>query len=175
MLCDVGCSRDSRSCAAARLYTTSSYHKFNDPLRAQANPHPFRCSVYLLWKALKKLRSVTAVTDKRGFAQDQWLWRGLKNKRVDRRAALVGGTELALMSTTLDKAVALRYCQDEPNPLLLKLKSGGLGRGCSIQYLSVFPGEKEIVFPPLIYLKPEQPPYKDRSGVTVWEVSPQGI
>ena len=45
---------------ALRLYTSSSYRKFNGPLRTGETPHPWRFTVYVLGEALKKLRVVDA-------------------------------------------------------------------------------------------------------------------
>lgn len=37
-------------------------------------------------------------------------------------------------------------------PLIVGCHALGLGRGCSIKYLSVFPKEQEYLYPPLTYL-----------------------
>ena len=47
--------------------------------------------------------------------------------------------------------MALSYAESE-SPMLLKFKTRGLGRGCSISHLSMFPGEKEVLYPPLTFL-----------------------
>ena len=39
-----------------RLYTSSSYPRFNTPLRQRVKPHPFAMSVYFLDEALRKLK-----------------------------------------------------------------------------------------------------------------------
>ena len=65
-----------------------------------------------------------------------------------------GGCELAPMSTTTDLMVALEYSKSE-FPFILKVRSSGFhDRGADISWLSAFPGEKEVLFPPLTYLKP---------------------
>ena len=65
-----------------------------------------------------------------------------------------GGTELAFMSTTLDLDVAVRYCLS-PKSLLFKLVSPGfMTTGADVRWISAFPGEAEILYPPLTYLKP---------------------
>ena len=45
---------------ALRLYTSSSYPCFNDHLRKNTKPHPFKMAVYYLNEAIKRLRSVAA-------------------------------------------------------------------------------------------------------------------
>ena len=65
-----------------------------------------------------------------------------------------GGTELAFMSTTVDLRVAVRYCLSQ-NSLLFKIMSPNfMTMGADVQWLSAFPGEAEILYPPLTYLKP---------------------
>ena len=56
------------------------------------------------------------------------------------------------MTTT--RQVALAYAESE-SPLVLKFKTRGLGRGCSIRHLSMFPAEKEFLYPPLTFLSLE--------------------
>ena len=68
--------------------------------------------------------------------------------------AKTGGCELAPMSTTTDLTVALKYSASG-SPFVLKIRSAGFqDRGADIAWLSAFPGEKEILFPPLAFLKP---------------------
>ena len=43
----------------------------------------------------------------------------------------------------------------DPRRHILKVRSSGFhDRGADISWLSAFPGEKEVLFPPLTYLKP---------------------
>ena len=76
---------------ALRLYTSSSFRKFNGPLRAGTKPHPFRMAVYYLAEATKRLRAVSAKLEPAAFTQELVLWRGLKDLRV--ADGFVGGTE----------------------------------------------------------------------------------
>jgi len=46
-----------------RLYTSSSYPRFNRDMRDKVRPHPFAMSVYYLDQGLKKLRAVAAELD----------------------------------------------------------------------------------------------------------------
>ena len=47
-----------------------------------------------------------------------------------------------------------------------------LGRGCSLEFLSVYPKEREYLYPPLTYLQPEGTTITD-DGITLVEVTPQ--
>ena len=65
----------------------------------------------------------------------------------------VGGTELAFMSTTTDLSVAVKYSMSE-NSLLFKIvPDSAHDMGAEVHWLSAFPQEKEILYPPLTYLK----------------------
>ena len=64
-----------------------------------------------------------------------------------------GGTELAPMSTTLSLATAMKYSDSTASVLLRLRTKDSLARGADISFLSAFPGEKEILFPPLTRLK----------------------
>jgi hypothetical protein len=62
-----------------------------------------------------------------------------------------GGTEMAVMSTTFDKDVALNYASSE-HPLVFHFQTVGLTRGVDITFLSLYPKEVEFVYPPLTFL-----------------------
>ena len=74
------------------------------------------------------------------------------------------------MSTSRSKSVAFKYASSQ-SPLVFKYKTRGLGRGCSIGYLSLYPKEEEYLYPPLTYLLPERV-YQEQ-GYKVVEVAPQ--
>ena len=60
------------------------------------------------------------------------------------------------MSTTSSKTVAADFAKEsKTSPLLFKLLSHDfMSHGADISFLSVFPEEKEILYPPLTYLCP---------------------
>ena len=58
------------------------------------------------------------------------------------------------MSTTTNIATAVSYSISE-NSLIFKIVThNGLQRGADLEWLSAFPNEAEILFPPLTYLQP---------------------
>ena len=64
-----------------------------------------------------------------------------------------GGTELAFMSTTTDLRVAVRALSR--HSLLLKIVAPSfMSLGADLQWLSAFPDEAEVLFPPLTFLQP---------------------
>jgi hypothetical protein len=82
------------------------------------------------------------------------LWRGMRNLKVADRFMEEGGTELAFMSTTTAVEVAVRYSLSERSLLFKILVPSFMATGADIQWLSAFPGEAEMLYPPLTYLCP---------------------
>jgi hypothetical protein len=160
-----------------RLYTSTTYRLFNGPMRSlltkdgQKSQHPLRFTIYALTEGIKKLRAVEARSDEKGFNTTKVLWRGMANKELGETFESVGGTEMAVMSTTSDKEVALSYAQSK-FPLVFKYNTVGLTRGVKIQFLSLYPKEVEFVYPPLTFLSVVSKPYVE-GNVRIVEVMPQ--
>ena len=64
-----------------------------------------------------------------------------------------GGIELAFMSTTTAKEEAMAYARRAPGMILFEVVQGFVARGASISWLSQYPNEEEILFPPLTALE----------------------
>jgi hypothetical protein len=160
-----------------RLYTSSTYRLFNGPMRSLLTPdgqksrHPLRFTIYVLTEGIKKLRAVEAKCDPEGFNETKELWRGMANRKLDDMFKKGGGTEMAVMSTTSDKNVALSYASGE-SALVFKYKTVGLTRGVKIQFLSLYPKEVEYVYPPLTFLSVVSEPVT-LGNVKFVEVTPQ--
>ena len=61
-----------------------------------------------------------------------------------------GGIDLAFMSTTEDRAVALHYAGSRGGPAVaLELQQGLISRGADISWVSQYAHEKEVLFAPL--------------------------
>jgi hypothetical protein len=140
-----------------RLYTSTTYRLFNGPMRSlltkdgQKSQHPLRFTIYVLTEGIKKLRAVEARIDEKEFNTTKVLWRGMENMELGKTFKSVGGTEMAVMSTTSDKEVAVKYAKSE-SALVFKYNTVGLTRGVKIQFLSLYPKEVEFVYPPLTFL-----------------------
>ena len=103
------------------------------------------------------------------------LWRGMRNAEIPEEFLQLGGTELAPMSTTTDLAVAMEYCASK-NALILRLNTASfMERGADISFLSAFPTEKEVLYPPLTFMRAtgaKQTVKIGDSNVTIMEVIP---
>jgi hypothetical protein len=142
--------------AGLRIYSTAAYKSINTKLRKRINDksekYPFPITVLAIKEAIMKLRVVAL--DDRGTSTGLDLYRGMRDMKAADDFGEKGGCELAPMSTTTDLMVALEYSKSE-FPFILKVRSSGFhDRGADISWLSAFPGEKEVLFPPLTYLKP---------------------
>jgi hypothetical protein len=139
---------------ALRLYTTACYQSINGPLRDRnrTEPHPFAATVAILNEGIKLLRAVNA--DSADANRQLDMWRGMRDVHATDEFERQGGTELAVMSATVDLDIAVQYAASNA-PLLFKLTTSSfMNRGADLAFLSAFPNEKEFVFPPLTYLEP---------------------
>ncbi len=90
--------------------------------------------------------------------------------------------QLAPMSTTTDLDTAIAYSiSDDPkikHSLIFKiLTENNLQRGADLQWLSAFPNEAEVLYPPVTYLQPTREKISEDIEVdgytfTVLEVKP---
>ena len=64
-----------------------------------------------------------------------------------------GGIEPAFMSTSTDREAAMGYARRSPSRILFEIEQGLVARGASIQWLSQYPEEAELLFPPLTVLE----------------------
>ena len=160
---------------ALRLYTSNSYWRINSPLRVgctEANPHPHAATTYYIQDGIMKLRATRA----HDAAAARTFWRGLEDMGMGDEFLRQGGTEMACMSTTEDLQVArttFAKVGAVDNPLLMKVQCTSLmDCGADISWLSMYPGEKEVLFPPLTFLLPVGEPVVE-NGVTVITVQPR--
>jgi len=151
---------------ALRLYTTIAFKSINMPLRdhsreAEGRAHPLPVTVTQIEKAVLQLRRVGGNGATAHDSVD--VYRGLAGSSIPPEFLANGGTELAPMSTTCNLKVALQYASSE-HAVILRLRTSGLKcRGADIAFLSCFPAELEVLFPPLTYLG--QMREKDANGV----------
>jgi len=153
-----------------RLYTSSTFKRINDPLRAQTKPHPFAVTTAVIDEGLKQLRAASIGTTvyadpseeppAAGSAVGQhtaFFWRGVRDKTVSKEFMEQGGSDLGCMSTSVSKDVAASFAKSDC-PLIFRLVTNDfMQRGADVSFLSVYPHEKEALYPPLTRLKPLGP------------------
>jgi hypothetical protein len=158
--------------AALRFYTSHSFNSINIPMRdtQRTTPHPLPGMVTNIQNGLKKLRALGS--DDASSKQTVVLWRGMSYIKLPQKFNDEGGTELAPMSTTTDVSVAISYAvkKDTRSALLFRFVTrNNLERGADVQWLSMFPGEAETLFPPLTFLQRTRTESREvvHNGVTV--------
>ena len=165
---------------ALRLYTSDSFPLFNEGMRKKKRPHPIKTTMYVLDEALKKLRKVKATENRTEYNKIKHLWRGMKDMTLDfEKFKKEGGTELAPMSTSDDDNIAREYAsQGHTNGrmgLIFELITQGHTRGLDITDFSMYPKEREFLYPTLTYLILDQTRSikKLENGTIVVPVTPQ--
>jgi hypothetical protein len=150
--------------AALRLYTSQAFRRVNEPLRLGMKPHPFAATTEFLREALSKLRALNAGE----ASQRKVFWRGMRDLELTDEFIQNGGTEFGCMSTSTDKDIVAGYA-DSAHPLIFRVISDGfMSCGADISWLSLYPNEAEILYPPLTYLKfVRKVPIKNSSGFVV--------
>ena len=138
---------------ALRLYTLDFYEKVNGPLRRRAHPHPFAATTGFISSALKMLRAnASRAPDAR---RELVFYRGVANRQLDQ--GFDGGCERGCMSTTRDPSVARLFAEEHGTEGLLfqYVSRSFVDRGADLRFLSAYPEEAEMLYPPLTYLEPE--------------------
>jgi hypothetical protein len=135
--------------ASMRFYTSHSFRSIVLHLRhGDDGPHPLPSIVENIVEGLKKLR-----TERDGDAT-KILWRGLSNVALPPN--FKSGTENALMSTSHKFEVALQYAikQGKPDNILFRIvTTNNSQRGVDLKWLSMFPAESEVLYPPFTLLQ----------------------
>lgn len=136
---------------ALRLYTTTSHKSINAPLRDTGSTHPLAATTYYISEGLKKLRAVEASSPDANTPKT--FWRGLKNREIGSEFISKGGCEFGCMSTSAFKNVAVEFALSTV-PFLFQIETKDfLQRGADISFLSVYPDEQEMLYPPLMFLR----------------------
>ena len=75
--------------------------------------------------------------------------------------------EFACLSTSASKDVAVNLAASSL-PLVFKFETKDFtSRGADVEFLSVYPNEKEALYPPLTYLRPVKAENETIGGMTV--------
>jgi hypothetical protein len=164
---------------ALRIYTSDSYAAINNALRDEnrVGAHPLPAITTCIANGIKRLQAVGA--KKKEAKQQLILWRGYRDVQVTSKFLEEGGTELAPLSTSSNPAVAIRFAvqnRKSNSCLLFRIVTdNNLQRGANLKFLSMFPGEDEILYGPLTFLQATgriQEVFHGEDKITVVEVRP---
>ena len=163
--------------ASMRFYTSQSFRSIIQHLRdvdesgnrPQQTPHPLPSIVENIVNGLKQLRQ----KDSESGTDTKILWRGLSDRMLP--ADFKFGTENALMSTSSHLKTAMWYGLQEgkPDNILFRIvTTNNSQRGADIQWLSMFPAEGEVLYPPFTFLQvdPSVPPKHIKHGTTSFRI-----
>ena len=151
---------------ALRLYTGPMYVVYNALLRcfpmklaAKFSTNRFSSTIFAIISGITKLSRFAKVPENRkvyrGLSDvrptEDWI--ASKNKRIS------VGVELGLQSTTRDINKAIEYAQHTHSdgrpkrPIIFEIDVGRVDIGASLECISQYPHEKEILMPPLSCLE----------------------
>jgi hypothetical protein len=137
--------------AALRIYTSNAHKCINDPLRNGEQPHPFAATTFFLAEAVKKCRAINAVEHLIGDRQE--FWRGMKDFELTDDFRLQGGIELGCLSTSSTKGAIDGYAKSEQPLVMCIVSESFMDRGVGVNWLSLYPNEAEVLYPPLTHIK----------------------
>jgi hypothetical protein len=143
--------------AALRMYTGPMYEPWNRALRMYATDPSqladWATCISVLYSAIFKLSFLSKkATVYRGVNETAVK---LPESFLDASSdAFAGGVELAFMSTTTDPRVAIEYAMRgaEACGTLFEIQFDAASRGADVQWVSQYPYEAELLYPPCTYL-----------------------
>ncbi|CAK0825739.1 unnamed protein product, partial [Prorocentrum cordatum] len=97
-----------------------------------------------LVKASKMSKVCTVMRGTTGGRLPERFWR-------EDESGVRGGIEFGFMSTTTDRTVAMQYASDPTKGAgtVLEIQTGMIDKGAELSWISQYPHEKELCFPPL--------------------------
>ena len=149
---------------ASRLYTGPPFVKMNGPLREASGAFPkewtehlkgnkYTNTVYACNSMLIKFSQISRIPPRRV------VYRGISGVKLPAKFLVVaegggrGGVDFGFLSTSTSKEVAVAYLGDKEVPVLFQIEVGDIDRGAALSFLSQYPMEDEILFPPLSYME----------------------
>ena len=101
-----------------------------------------------LVKASKVSRAVTVMRGTTGGKLPDKFWQ-------EDTSGVKGGVEYGFMSTTTDRSVAMQYASDPTKGAgtVLEIQTGMIDKGADLSWISQYPHERELCFPPLTSLQ----------------------
>ena len=159
-----------------RLYTGPAYYKYNNELRnayekqsseqrlhrggcfggISSAPFKFVATVHAIYSGLIKLAQIEQLQ-----GGNRTCYRGIglnlpESMLQPDALGFKGGCEVAFMSSARSLKVAVFFLnqqQDDSANNILEIQIGQVDRGASLAWLSQYPEEDEVLFPPLSYIE----------------------
>jgi hypothetical protein len=154
-----------------RLFTGPMFMKYNASLRKfpqdvfdELNGNRYTTTIHAVVSAIIKLSKVWQLPPSRK------VYRGLSGMVLPKAFwkkdsfGCRGGVEYACMSTTTDRNVAIQYTKGRDGtyqPTIFEIEVGQVDRGASLNWVSQYPGEQEVLMPPLSNLEVVDEPRMD--------------
>ena len=172
---------------AVRLYTGPPFVKLNSALRAASGAfnesmtehlkgNNYVNSIYAAASGLRKISYLTSIPKNRKVYRGMAGYKLPSKFEQTREGGGRGGVEFAFMSTTTKLEVAVSYIPDgKALPMLFEFQVGDVDRGSSISFLSQYPGEEEILIPPLSFLEIIGDPWVQQTAKGAVKVYPARI
>lgn len=146
---------------ALRLYTGPMFFKYNTVLRGANVPggipyfqglfkslchgNKYPNTLHAITAAISKLARVTKcdmVYRAPGGILPKYFWE-------DDEFGAKGGVEMGFMSTSRSKDAAMEYAKFSGVKLIFEVNQGMVARGADVSWLSMYPKEDEVLFPPM--------------------------
>eukprot|EP00286_Rhodomonas_abbreviata_P001294 CAMPEP_0181290074 /NCGR_PEP_ID=MMETSP1101-20121128/1224_1 /TAXON_ID=46948 /ORGANISM="Rhodomonas abbreviata, Strain Caron Lab Isolate" /LENGTH=1392 /DNA_ID=CAMNT_0023394343 /DNA_START=102 /DNA_END=4280 /DNA_ORIENTATION=- len=146
---------------ALRLYTGPMFMKYNTCLRKfpedvykACKGNGYVTTIHAIVSGIIKLSKVWVLPEERklfrglgGMLLPQVFW-------VPDEFGCRGGVELGLLSMTTNREIALQYSgKSDFRPTVFEIDVGQVDRGASVNWLSQYPKEEEVLMPPLSNLE----------------------
>ncbi|KAJ1466266.1 hypothetical protein T484DRAFT_1922379 [Baffinella frigidus] len=164
---------------ALRLYTGPQFQRYNQHLRSltevrkeKVDPPPlarslsrsfampkkedrsYTTTIHAIASALKKVAWVTKLPAGGKVYRGQSGVKLPDKFEVPDEYGCRGGVERGFMSTSTSKMQALTYIDmSKGRPTLFEIQLGQVDRGATLRWISQFPGEEEVLLPPLSNLE----------------------
>ena len=158
---------------ALRLYTGPLYIWYNAVLRGfpkeifeTLEGNRYETTIFCIISGIIKLSKLTNVPE------DRRLYRGLGGVLLpdsfwSKAEGFRGGVERGLMSATADRAVAMQYSgKNGKRCTIFEILVGRVDIGADLSWVSQYPNEKEVLYPPLSCLEVMGEP-RVESGVII--------